>query len=75
MSDHPTSATAVKAEENIWVDSDTQTAKASGSVRMPDVYLTECASCGGQFPSFRATCAECEDVADADGYRDGRKAV
>ena len=38
-----------------------------------DVYLTECASCGGQFPSFRAICAECEDVADVDGYRDGRK--
>ena len=40
-----------------------------------DVFLTECASCGGQFPSFRAICAECEDVAEDDGYRDGRKVV
>ena len=42
-------------------------------VKVPDVYLTECASCGGQFPSFRAICSECEDVADADGFRDGKK--
>jgi len=44
-------------------------------VKEPDVYLKECASCGGQFPSYRAICAECEDVADVDGYRDGKKAV
>lgn len=41
----------------------------------PDVYLKECASCGGQFPSYRAICSECQDVADEEGYRDGKKAV
>lgn len=40
-----------------------------------DVYLTACAFCGGQFPTFRAICDECEDVADVDGFRDGKKAV
>jgi uncharacterized OB-fold protein len=45
-------------------------------VKEPEVYLKECASCGGQFPSFRAICSECEDIADVDGYRDGKvKAV
>ena len=39
----------------------------------PDIYLTRCASCGGQFPTFRAICPECEDVAEADGYREGKK--
>jgi hypothetical protein len=42
-------------------------------VKEPEVYLKECASCGGQFPSFRAICSECEDIADVDGYRDGKK--
>ena len=45
------------------------------SVPTANVYLTECASCGGQFPSYRAICSECEDVADVDGYRDGRKVL
>ena len=49
--------------------------RADESVKEPEVYLKECASCGGQFPSFRAICAECEDIADADGYRDGKKVV
>lgn len=47
--------------------------KEAEPVNEPEVYLTECASCGGQFPSFRAICAECEDIADVDGYRDGKK--
>lgn len=34
--------------------------------------LTQCAYCGGQFPTFRAICPECQDSADADGYRDGK---
>jgi hypothetical protein len=37
------------------------------------VYLQKCTSCGGQFPTFRAICSECEDDADDDGYRDGKK--
>ena len=41
----------------------------------PEVFLTECASCGGQFPTFRAICDECEDRAEADGFRDGKKVV
>jgi predicted amidophosphoribosyltransferase len=41
----------------------------------PQVYLTECASCGGQFPTFRAICSDCEDAADPDGFRDGKKIV
>jgi uncharacterized OB-fold protein len=41
----------------------------------PAIYLTECASCGGQFPTFRAICAECEDDAGPDGFRDGKKIV
>lgn len=41
----------------------------------PEIYLTECASCGGQFPTFRAICSECEDAADAEGFRDGKKVV
>jgi len=41
----------------------------------PEVYLTQCASCGGQFPTFRAICSECEDAAGPDGFRDGKKIV
>jgi len=41
----------------------------------PEVYLTKCASCGGQFPTFRAICSECEDAAEEDGFRDGKKIV
>ena len=41
----------------------------------PAIYLSECASCGGQFPTFRAICAECEDDAGPDGFRDGKKIV
>ena len=41
----------------------------------PEIYLTVCASCGGQFPTFRAICSECEDAADPDGFRDGKKIV
>jgi uncharacterized OB-fold protein len=37
------------------------------------VYLTRCASCGGQFPTFRAICSECEDAAEVDGFRNGKK--
>jgi predicted amidophosphoribosyltransferase len=40
-----------------------------------ETYLSECASCGGQFPTFRAICSECEDAADPDGFRDGKKIV
>jgi hypothetical protein len=41
----------------------------------PAIYLTECAFCGGQFPSFRALCSECQDAADPDGFRDGKRVV
>jgi uncharacterized OB-fold protein len=41
----------------------------------PDLYLQKCTSCGGQFPTFRAICSECEDIADVEGFRDGKKAV
>jgi predicted amidophosphoribosyltransferase len=41
--------------------------------REPEIYLPECASCGGQFPTFRAICSECEDAAGPDGFRDGKK--
>jgi uncharacterized OB-fold protein len=45
------------------------------STREPEIYLSECASCGGQFPTFRAICSECEDAADPSGFRDGKKIV
>lgn len=54
-------------------DEDRQIQWTEGVDANADVYLKECASCGGQFPSFRAICSECEDVADLDGYRDGKK--
>jgi uncharacterized OB-fold protein len=47
--------------------------KKDKPVKEPEVYLKKCASCGGQFPTFRAICPECEDNADVDGYRDGKK--
>ena len=38
-----------------------------------EVYLDRCDFCGGQFPTYRAICEECEDAAEADGFRDGKK--
>ena len=76
MFDHPISTpTVVRPVDARLVDPGSLAPNGSPSVRMPDVYLTECASCGGQFPSFRAICSECEDVAEDDGYRDGRKVI
>jgi hypothetical protein len=70
----PSAAQAVRPAAHPWVSSDTPVTEPVPAPEV-DLYLTECASCGGQFPSFRAICAECEDVAEVDGYRDGRKAV
>jgi uncharacterized OB-fold protein len=46
---------------------------ATKEVEDEPVFLEKCASCGGQFPTYRKICSECEDEADVEGYRDGKK--